>query len=420
MRRVPVAAAFLFVMAVAAAASSGDPVRAAILAAARSRDAGQEVSELIAPMSAERKAEARGNLEALDRRTLDSGQSRELEEAFRLLGGRTAAGSGSSLTRAASLALDAGRFAEASRLATQALKTDPGDREALTVLHFAKGRATGEGSDRSGSSPSSAPSAGVSVLSRPRQAAAAPGAALPRRFRRSAGAPPSEPFEPALATLARSAVGRDIVDSLKRNGVRIVIKDGLQADAAALYYPSDGAIVVPPAFFSEPRIVQAVILGHEGFHAVQDKEYHSAVSLETEIDAWERQCVMYRELLVAGIPPAPDEHFVAQAYKLFEQSIRRGNLYGFESWVEENYRNSAKANKRALARSLPGPLRGIGFRMIDSLPWPAFRNSVRAYRQEGLRSRLMGESEGLRNAIKHHQDNQSWVIGKTRNTSSSR
>ncbi|OGS39508.1 MAG: hypothetical protein A2506_03755 [Elusimicrobia bacterium RIFOXYD12_FULL_66_9] len=304
------------------------------------------------------------------------------------------------LARAAAKALEGAHYQEASDLAERALKAEPGNREALAVLQFSKGRSAVAPSK---SAPTRQP---VAVTDeRPLK---------PQIRTRSAVAPPDELYRPALATLSKSATGKQIVDFLGKQKIPVVIQEGMQSDAAAAYYPSSRIIAVPPTFFSEPLIVQAVVLGHEGFHAIQDIEYHSAVTLETEIDAWERQGILYQELRHAGVVPAPDEHFVVQAHGLFQAAAGRGNLYQFESWVEANYKESARANKRAMLRGLPGPLREAGYRLLDSFPWPAFRSSQHAHEQQGLLSRLTGKDEELRNAIKHHQENKSWIIERTR------
>lgn len=95
---------------------------------------------------------------------------------------------GSSLAHAAGRALEGKQYKEAVDLAARALKAEPGNLEALTVLHFAEGRAAA-----SAETPAPGKTAAPNAQAGPSPGADLPGAQLPRSFRRKAAPPPSAP-----------------------------------------------------------------------------------------------------------------------------------------------------------------------------------------------------------------------------------
>lgn len=114
---------------------------------------------------------------------------------------------GTSLAHAAARALEGKQYKEAADLAARALKAEPGNREALAVLHFAEGRAPA-------STKTSASERAAAPVATAAPDVDLPSARLPRSFRRKATAPPATPKPKPLDPKARDYWDRQLLAPL--------------------------------------------------------------------------------------------------------------------------------------------------------------------------------------------------------------
>ncbi len=312
-------------------------------------------------------------------------------------------------------ASEAGDYAVAAAAAREALRLSPGRRDALAVLKLSEGRVRGATrSDSARDEPAAAPVAQpvggtTRDIKRHEQGRAGLrllGEAVRARdmgdrdralelARRAATADPTSP-EPALFlaklegtlpsdsssnsaytdpvivetlnTMRLSPVGREIADFLTAHKVRISVSDDLPEGSIAIYAPSQDAIFVPGSFANEPAIVRALVLGHEGHHAVQDIKHQSAVTLETEIDSTVRGFAVYRELLEAGVVGMPAAHELRGIADAFNQAVDDNELIKFKAMVTEMYSRNARMRQDTFMEGVPVVFRKAVRPLVVALP----------------------------------------------------
>jgi hypothetical protein len=217
--------------------------------------------------------------------------------------------------------------------------------------------------------------------------------------------------------LALSPTGKEIVDFLAQSQVRIVYSDALPIGTPVAYLPAERAIVLSKQFKDEPPIVQAVTLGHEGFHAVQDITLRSAVAIETELDAWARQSVIYGELLRAGVAPAPPGSDSHVAYGALVDAVDDGQLALFEDPIARLYRKNADDRKREVLSKMDRWAAPLGAAVMSFPYWPMFDNATAA--SVRLSVSIHPDTRArLKQTVQNHEEHQKWTIERMRELSS--
>lgn len=220
-----------------------------------------------------------------------------------------------------------------------------------------------------------------------RAVAADPGSRGPREFLQLLEAAPSvervrdggdaeAAVQEALDTMKLSPVGKKISDAMNDAGVFIRVDDALPLGSLAAYNPRQNTIFVPRDFGSHPLIVRAIIAAHEGYHAVQNKGFGSAVTLETEKDATLRSFAVYHELRRAGLDDIPATHELKANAMAFEDAVSNGAVRDFLRLIEAQYRGNARFRKDEFMKTLPRPLQRAAQPLIDGLP--AYHNATPA------------------------------------------
>lgn len=354
------------------------------------------------------------------------------------------------------VASQAGDMTAAAAAARAALKLSPGRPDALAILKLTEGRESGRTprvpavAAPVASAGSHKPSSGGGLaVERDRQGRAGlrlVAEAIRARdmgdharaldlARRAAAADPSSP-EPAeflrvleadaaspanlgthesaqkvaetLMTMRRSRVGAEISSFLVDHHVRIETKAELPAGTLAMYSPQERAIFIPTDFGIQPLIVRALLLSHEGFHAMQDMKYRSAITLETELDATIRGFAAYHELIEVGLPDMPAEHELKGLALAFDMAVREGKVREFSKMVKNLYEDNAELRKRTLVRKVPAVLHKIVLHVVSG--FPPFHNATRAADLKvSFWGRIFVTGKKLETAQLRHAEELRWI-----------
>ncbi len=171
-----------------------------------------------------------------------------------------------------------------------------------------------------------------------------------------AAAPPKtaeEILAEAQSILRASSRGAEILARLKTLGVGFRFEPRLPPEVLAAYETTAKEIWFPSITGRAPAEL-AVVLAHEGHHALQMLQGGYQASIEAEIDATFEHHVVLDELLRAGAVSERDLGDQRLEHRAFRRAVRTGRLDGFELSVAERYREMRSVLLRRL-RNRVGP-----------------------------------------------------------------
>lgn len=310
-------------------------------------------------------------------------------------------------------------FAGALSQAENVLKRDPQNREALALKYQSLGRgataqvkpAAAAAAPRPIPAPSSA-SAADSPVQKPVQAPQS-NLQLDARVRLSNPLPqntaPVDSIQEARTALARGPTGKEVADFLTREGIAIRRVPPLKSGALAEYSPGDRAILIPPTFDSQPLIVRAVILGHEGYHAIQIQRDRLANTIALELDAGLRHRVIYHELIRAGVPQASPNSLSAD-YRELLKAHQKGTPAAIQKSIRKNYRDRVEKDRKNYVEGYPRLLQPLRARYFDQVVrLRKYRNRMTSQEQLDISSSRVNP-EGLALAEKKHFEETKWFV----------
>lgn len=212
---------------------------------------------------------------------------------------------------------------------------------------------------------------------------------------------PEAGVAPVLALLRRSPTGREVADFLEEKRVPMRLVDIEEPGVSAYYDPDARAIEVPRDFSKKPLTEQAVLLGHEGYHAIQDLRDHAQTCLELEEDASVRHLTIYHEMLLHGAPPLPSSSSIARSYAAFRRSAREDRLQAVYDRIQTRY----AAGKEDLA--LTSPVSTSLF-SLAGMPYDFSAEPAAELRRHRLVRWIHGE-QGLIAAERQHAKERRWA-----------
>ena len=191
----------------------------------------------------------------------------------------------------------------------------------------------------------------------------------------------------ALDMLRTTETGREIAEFIQRERIPIRQIKHMPGTSAAYYDFGTRTIYLGPDFSSELPVSQTMLIGHEGYHAIQHSRFSMAPVLETEQGSWLRTMAIYEELKENGHPSLPGHHSWLRYYPAFQAAMISGSPKPLDDFVQAVYVADAELRKdQAVAtvpRYLKSPMRGL----LNIVHFPAFMNAVSA---EALRKSISG------------------------------
>ncbi len=341
-------------------------------------------------------------------------------------------------------AAQAGDHASAAAAAREALRLEPGRKDALAVLKLTEGRGESMArpdTEKPSAQPAVRPVADQShAIERQEKARAGLrllGEAIRARdmgdraralelARKAAAADPLSPEPQAflekvaesgdanekalaetLTLLRQSGVGKEIADFIQ---AQVSIKYSPQVEGTLAYYIADeNTIYLSSDFNRYSPILRANVLGHEGHHAIQDIRDGLAVTLETEMNAAVRGYAVHYELAAKGIPSASGEPLVDERLRLFSESVRTGKLHRIRNMVEQDYKYSAARARDRIVEAKPALLQRPTEYVLKATDLPVFSGSMYVHELKAhWLIRLAGDADGLERALRKDQEEVGW------------
>lgn len=214
-------------------------------------------------------------------------------------------------------------------------------------------------------------------------------------------------IQATMAVIRKSKTGAAILDAAAHANIRFEVLPGMPSNVMALYHPDTGRILLPPSFFSEPPMAQAIVLSHEAYHAVQRSSLGSAVTLETEKAATLRAAVVWYELRGAGVSDVPGSNMLRSELDLFGRAVSEDDIRLYLTEVSRKYEDDADARHQAAVAVVPKVIRPAV--SAATRYTPAFHNGSSARELQGsLWGRILVGRKRLRRVQLQYADEIRW------------